>query len=535
MEHHGAMLVPVFADIFGVEAIGQHIVELDRADRPFAADGVLDDEVELGRIEGAVTLRDHRLDARRAGGGHHLRFGLVPELIRTGALFGARGEIDVIRLQPEVGVDGFRQRDEARRFRLDLVLSAEDVRIVLREGADAHQAMQRARGFIAVARAELGHAHGQVAIGFLALLEDLDVAGAVHRLQRQRLVFRRLRDEHVVAILVPVARLFPELAVEHLRSAHFDIVGFIEAAAHIVLDHAPERQALGVPEHHALALFLHVEEIEFATELAVIALLGFLDAHEVGGEILLVHPCRAVHPLQHLVAMIAAPVGSGQLHQLERLRQLARGGQVRAAAEVAPLVAMRIERDGLAGRNDIVDDLRFVILADLPEVRDGVVLAPDFAIDGEVAIHDLLHLRFDLREVLRRERLLAREVVIEPVLDRRPDRHLRAGEKFLHGLCEDVGGIVADEVERFLRVDIQQLQRHVAVERAFHVVELAIHLRDHRPLGQRLGDCLRDRQRRRPIRVFALRAIGEGYVDHGRVFRRAGGGVGRFRVPLNPP
>ena len=55
------------------------------------------------------------------------------------------------------------------RLALDLVLAAEDVRVVLREGAHAHQAVQRARRLVAVARAELGHAQRQVAIGSLAL------------------------------------------------------------------------------------------------------------------------------------------------------------------------------------------------------------------------------------------------------------------------------------------------------------------------------------------------------------------------------
>jgi hypothetical protein len=105
-----------------------------------------------------------------------------------------------------------------------------------------------------------------------------------------------------------------------------------------------------VPEHHALALFLHVEEIHLAAEFAVIALLGFFEAQQMRGEILLVGPGRAVDALQHLVAMIAAPVGAGQLHQLERLaRKLARGRQVRPAAEIAPLVAWRVDGDGSPG------------------------------------------------------------------------------------------------------------------------------------------------------------------------------------------
>ena len=167
--------------------------------------------------------------------------------------------------------------------------------------------------------------------------------------------------------------------------------------------------------------------------------------------------------------MIAAPVRASQLHQLERLRQLARAWQVRPAAEIAPLVAMRIERDVLARWYDVVDDLRLVVLANAPEVSDRIVLRPDLAIDRQVAVDDLLHPRFDLREVLRRERLLPREVVVEPILDHRSDRHLRAGKQLLYCLRHNVAGVVAQKLQRLLRVDVQQFELHIARQRPLHV------------------------------------------------------------------
>jgi len=53
-------------------------------------------------------------------------------------------------------------------------------------------------------------------------------------------------------------------------------------------------QTLGVPEHHARAFLLEVEEIELTTQLAVVALLGFLDLLQVSVEVFLLRktPCR---------------------------------------------------------------------------------------------------------------------------------------------------------------------------------------------------------------------------------------------------
>jgi hypothetical protein len=56
------------------------------------------------------------------------------------------------------------------------------MRVVLGEGAHPHDAMNRAGRLVAVDDAEFGDFHRQVAIGFEAVLEDLHVAGTIHRL-----------------------------------------------------------------------------------------------------------------------------------------------------------------------------------------------------------------------------------------------------------------------------------------------------------------------------------------------------------------
>ena len=60
-----------------------------------------------------------------------------------------------------------------------------------------------------------------------------------------------------------------------------------------------------------------MEQIERAAELAMVALLGFLDAVQVGVEIVLLRPRGAVNSLQHFVLGITAPIRTGQLGQLE--------------------------------------------------------------------------------------------------------------------------------------------------------------------------------------------------------------------------
>ncbi len=190
-----------------------------------------------------------------------------------------------------------------------------------------------------------------------------------------------------------------------------------------------------------------MEEVHLPAEFAVIALLGLFKPREMFGQLLFVGPGRAVDALQLCVLLIAAPVCAGKLHQLERLAEPARRRQVRPAAKVLPVLALTIHRDRFAGRDDVVDDLRLERLADRIEVLDRLFAVPHFAHDRQVGVDDLSHALFDLGEIVCRKRLIAREVVVEAILDRGSDRHLRAGEEFLHRLRKHMRGVMAQYFE----------------------------------------------------------------------------------------
>jgi hypothetical protein len=104
-----------------------------------------------------------------------------------------------------------------------------------------------------------------------------------------------------------------------------------------------------------------MEQVELAAELAVVALLGFLDLLQVGVELFLLGEGGAVDARQHRVVAVAAPIGARDLHQLEGVADLAGRGHVRAAAEIEP-VALEIDLDRLVAGNR-VDQLDLEALA----------------------------------------------------------------------------------------------------------------------------------------------------------------------------
>ena len=100
----------------------------------------------------------------------------------------------------------------------------------------------------------------------------------------------------------------------------------------------------------------------------MVAALGFFEPEEVLVEILLIGPGGAVDALQLGVAGIAAPIGAGDAHQLERLAEMPGRRQMRPDAQIGE-VALPVEADLLALR-DFRDVFRLVVFADAGEKSD---------------------------------------------------------------------------------------------------------------------------------------------------------------------
>ncbi len=315
------------------------------------------------------------------------------------------------------------------------------MRVVLGDDADAQQPVQRARQLVTVQRRGLGVAQRQLLVAARAASEQEHVAGAVHRLQREQLA-ADIHLEHEVFVLGEVARGPERVLVPHERRAHLDVAALPVLPDAKLFERVPEDNPFGVPQGHGRRVLGEVEQVELRAEPAVVPLLRFLEALEVQVEIGLRVEGRPVDPRQLRVLLVAAPVRAreaGQLQRLDRLGAL----QVRAAAEVGE-VALRVQRDRLLGVGDELDLVRLVLLLEAPaRLVAGDLLALPRAALGELAADLLL----DAAEVLLGDRLRELEVVVEAVLDRRPDRDLDPGIEPADGLGEQVRARVAQDGE----------------------------------------------------------------------------------------
>ena len=267
----------------------------------------------------------------------------------------------------------------------------------------------------------------------------------------------------------------------------------------------------------------------------MVAPLRLLEHVEIGVQLLLRAEGDAVDALEHRIAAVAAPVGARDRHELEGVwRHLAGMSEMRAAAEVLP-VSVPVHAHVLA-LGDRADELHLVGFVVGLVIADGAVAVPDLGGHRVAPGDDLAHLRLDPLEILRGEGLGAVEVVVEAVLDHRPDGHLGLGPDLLHRAGHDVRAVVADELEHARVVVLRgdDGQRCIVIDGLREIGERAVDARGKGGLGQRFRDLARHLARRGAARRQPGRAVGQGQghaLGH-RLSRVSGWGIARtIRAP----
>ena len=369
----------------------------------------------------------------------------LPLLVGAGRLLRPGREVDVVAVEAEGAQDVRGEVEHAQDLVLELVGAAEDVRVVLREAAHAHQAVQHARALEAVDGAELRPAIRQVAVAAQPRLVDRQVERAVHRLELVLDVLDLDRRVHVRPVEIGVPARVPEVELRDVRRVDDVVAAGVVLVAPVVLDLLADEAALRVPQHEPGAgLVGDREQVELAAELAVVAALGLLDAVQVLVELFLREEGVAVDALHRRVAFLALPVRGGRLRlQLEGLDVLRRR-QVRPEAEVDEL-PHRVALHGVARL--LLDQLALQRLALLREELERLGLRQQLLLDRPVLLDDVRHLLLDGDEVLGRERLAHEEVVEEAFVRRRTDAALRVREELRHRGGQQVRGRVTVDLD----------------------------------------------------------------------------------------
>lgn len=116
-----------------------------------------------------------------------------------------------------------------------LILSAEDMRIILLELPNTSQAVQSSRGFISVKHTKICYSKWQFSITSFTVIKHNTVTRAIHRLQGP-LSLLHSEFEHIIFIVIPVTRSAPQPNIVHIWGLHFLITTFAIFGAQQLLE-----------------------------------------------------------------------------------------------------------------------------------------------------------------------------------------------------------------------------------------------------------------------------------------------------------
>lgn len=443
MQHDGALLGAVGIHVLQVKVERHLEVELDGTALPGTTERILQVEVDLGAVEGAVALVDLVVHAQLLQSGAQALLGASPVLVRTHGVLGAGGKLNVV-LKAKLLVHGVDEVDHAHDLVGQLIGTHKQVSVVLVKAAHAEQAVQGAAQLVTVHQANLAGADGQLAVGVRLGGVHQHATRAIHGLNAVLFVV----DDggvHVVLVVVPVARGLPQLLVHDERRGDLHVAGLVVDLAPVVQQRVLKDHAVGQEEREAGGLVAHHKEVHLAADLAVVALLGLLQHVHVLVELFLGGKGDAVDAGEHLVVLVALPVGARDAGELKGLEGLG-VADVGADAHV-DVVALLVEGDaGVVVQ--VADVLDLVLLAALLHKGDG--LGTGLLVHGEleVLLNDLLHLGLDRGEIVLADldTLGQVDVVVEAVVGRGAVGKVGLGVQALDGLRHDVRGGVADDV-----------------------------------------------------------------------------------------
>src|SRR4051794_34353874 len=165
--------------------------------------------------------------------------------------------------------------------------------------------------------------------------------GTVHRFDEIALAFQLHAAKQILAVVSEVARLLEQLLARHVGRVNRLVSTPPNLALDQIFQDLADDGALWVKERKARAdQLVEREQVELLAQRAVIPLLGFLEPIEVFLEILLGREGGSVNALELRIALVAAPVGTGEGQHLEGF-DLARALNVGTAAEVDEVAVLK--------------------------------------------------------------------------------------------------------------------------------------------------------------------------------------------------
>ena len=188
-----------------------------------------------------------------------------------------------------------------------LILSTENVSIVLLELTDTSKTTQSTRSFITVQNTKVCDSQRKLSVTALPVSEEHKVSRAVHRLESP-LPLLNIELEHVVLIVGPVTGCLPDTDIVHVRGLDLLVATFTVFRSQERLKGIENLGPVGQKEGATRGDFVEEEQLLFLADSDVVTLLCLLKELHVLMKSLLVGEGDTTDTLQGVIGLVTKEI-----------------------------------------------------------------------------------------------------------------------------------------------------------------------------------------------------------------------------------
>src|SRR6266567_6130819 len=196
---------------------------------------------------------------------------LVPRLQVADIALRPRAQSESV-LEIKDAVEAVRQLKNTVVFFLYLLLHHKNVRVILLKFLRPQQAMQRSRPLVAMQRIAVREPQRQIPVTARLEIENDHRVGTVHWLNAVRNVLVDRDKKHLLPVMLPVSRNFPDPSIVDQRRRDLLVAPLLVLAAPEVDQFQQHLKTLRQPVGHAWRAGIKMEQLKLFAQLAVVAL-----------------------------------------------------------------------------------------------------------------------------------------------------------------------------------------------------------------------------------------------------------------------
>ena len=252
---------------------------------------------------------------------------------------------------------------------------------------------------------------------------------AIHRFDCEFTIINHGRI-HVLFIIFPVTTHFPQLFAHHDWCFDKLIVFLCVLFIPEVFQQIADNHSVWQEKWHTWSEFAHHEQSKLSSQLFVITLFRFLQQMQMILKLLSCRETDTVDSLQHLIAGISLPVGTGMLQQLE-IFQLLNCIDMRSPTQVNELPLLITGDCTILQITDQIDFVGVIL-----EHFQSLFLGNLLSYDTLAVLGNLFHFLFDFRKILFLNYFITQvNIIIEALTDDRPYPEFCLWIQALYRLC----------------------------------------------------------------------------------------------------